>query len=185
MHEYGGYTLLGKQGGSIPSHFTHQFAFHLCGGYARAPAFMAEMRELMEADRTWFINQRSPRHLWGLGAGSEPILETDEMKAAQRYGVSRIAKNPYGTASPAVMAGFLAVDEADGRMDILSDLHTLWTRNECRYDHEGIGFLWRCSPYAPAERVTRVEAIDFSTWMLGLATANPALGFDFFRRHAP
>ncbi len=184
MHSYGEYTLLGKKGGSIPSHFTHQFAFHLCGDYARNPAFMDEMRELREVDRTWFINQRAPAHIWGLGAGSELTLEPDEEKAAQRYGVARLAKNPYGTASPAVMAGFLAVDEVDGQTDILSDLYTLWTRDECRYDYEGIGFLWRCSPYAPKEGVTRVEAIDFSTWMLGLATVHPALGLDFFKRNA-
>ncbi len=184
MHTVGEYTLLGKKGGSIPSHFTHQFAFHLCGTYARDPAFLDEMRELKEADRTWFINQRAPRHIWGLGAGSEPILETDEMKAAQRYGVARLQKNPYGTASPAVMAGFLAVDEADGSNDILADLHTLWARGECRYDHKGVGFLWRCSPYSPKTPVTRVEAIDFSTWMLGLATVHPELGLAFFQRNA-
>lgn len=184
MISYGGYTLLGKAPTqSIPSHFTHQFALYLCGAYAADETYLAEMRELMRADREWFGAREAPPHLWGLGAGSE-IFDDPEKGERQRYGVSRLMKNKAVTASPAIMAGFLPVDGAEGERAILSDLHTLWEREECRYDHQGLGFLWRCPATAPEKRVTRLEGIDFSTWMLGLAAAHPKIGLRFFRDHA-
>jgi len=82
------------------------------------------------------------------------------------------------------MAGFLAVDEDRGRTDILAALEGLWANGHCRYDHAGLSFMWRCAPRAPEQRVTRVEGVDFSTWMLGLAAAHPKLGIEFFQRHA-
>lgn len=182
MADHGDYTLLSKPSGSVPSHFTHQFAFHLCGAYARSPVFLSELRELKAADRRWFADRGAPQGLWGLGAGSELVWDDAAPGAAgQRYGVARLAKNPQMTASPAIMAGFLAVDEADGRVEILRELHGLWGAERCRYELGGLGFLWRCSARDPKAQVSRVEAIDFSTWMLGLASADPRLGLGFFQ----
>lgn len=183
MTDYGELSLLSKPGGSIPSHFTHQFAFHLCGGYAGDPVFLAELDEVMQADRAWFAKAGAPDDLWGLGAGSELMLDGDRQVTGQPYGVARLANNPNMTASPAVMAGFLAVDAAKGQTGILEDLMSLWARDACRYDHEGLEFLWRCSIYNTDLPVNRVEAIDFSTWMLGLATAHPDLGLEFFQTY--
>ena len=183
MADRGGLTLLSKPSGSVPSHFTHQFAFHLCGTYARDPEFLAEMGELMQADRAWFEAAGAPPDLWGLGAGSELVLEPAETEAAQTYGVARLDSNPNATASPAVMAGFLAVDEVMGQYNILRDLKALWDRDACRYSHEDLGFLWRCAIRDTSLAVNRVEAIDFSTWMLGLATAHPDIGLVFFQRN--
>lgn len=183
MLEHDGLTLLGKPTGSVPSHFTHQFAFYLCGAYASDPAFLAELQELMTADRAWFAKAGVRRDLWGLGAGSEPVTRANG-EPGQRYGVARLAKNPEATASPAIMAGFLAVDAAAGRRAILGDLRSLWDARRCRYAHQGLEFLWRCSGREPTQRVTRLEGIDFSTWMLGLATAHPKIGLGFFQRHA-
>ncbi len=184
MSDYDDLTLLGKPTGNVPSHFTHQFAFYLCGAYARDPAFLEELRELREADRRWFAKEGAQPGLWGLGAGSEVVFDEDGKVLKYRYGVSRLGKNPNGTASPAIMAGFLPVDSADGKQETLTELKTLWNDGSCRYEHEGLGFLWRCSPKDTSLRVRRLEAIDFSTWMLGLATAHPEIGLEFFQRHA-
>ncbi len=184
MVSYGGYTLLGKSPTkSIPSHFTHQFGLYLCGAYAADGTYLDEMRELMRADRDWFAKHDIPAHLWGLGAGSE-LFDDPERGERQRYGVSRLMKNEAVTASPAIMAGFLPVEEAAGETAILRQLHTLWIRGECRYTHQGLGFLWRCPAKSPEKRVTRLEGIDFSTWMLGLAAAHPQIGLRFFRENA-
>lgn len=183
MADYGDLTLLSKPSGSIPSHFTHQFAFHLCGDYAEDPVFLDELYEVMQADRAWFAKAGAPDDLWGLGAGSELVLDADQQVTGQPYGVARLQNNPNATASPAVMAGFLAVDASMGATDILEDLMSLWERDACRYDHAGLEFLWRCSIHNTDLRVNRVEAIDFSTWMLGLATAHPDLGLGFFQAH--
>ncbi len=184
MSEYDDLTLLGKPTGKVPSHFTHQFAFYLCGAYARDPAFLEELRELREADRRWFAKDGAEPGLWGLGAGSEVVFDEDGKVLKYRYGVSRLDKNPNGTASPAIMAGFLPVDFADGKRETLNELKALWDNGSCRYQHQGLGFLWRCSPKDTSLRVRRLEAIDFSTWMLGLATAHPEFGLKFFQRHA-
>ncbi len=181
MISYEGFTLLGKAPTqSIPSHFTHQFAMYLCSSYAGNEDYLAEMRELMRADKEWFATHEAPPYLWGLGAGSE-IVDDPETGERQRYGVSRLMKNEPVTASPAIMAGFLAVHESEGQQAILHDLYTLWEREECRYEHQGLGFLWRCPATDPKKRVTRLEGIDFSTWMLGPAASNPKIGLRFFR----
>ncbi|KAB7614408.1 hypothetical protein F9L33_07115 [Amylibacter sp. SFDW26] len=184
MSDYDDLTLLGKPTGNVPSHFTHQFAFYLCGAYARDPAFLEELRELREADRRWFVKDGAQPGLWGLGAGSEVVFDENGEVLKYRYGVSRLGKNPNGTASPAIMAGFLPVDFADGKLETLNELKALWDNGSCRYQHQGLGFLWRCSPKDTSLRVRRLEAIDFSTWMLGLATAHPEIGLAFFQRHA-
>lgn len=184
MADYDDLTLLGKPTGNVPSHFTHQFAFYLCGAYARDPAFLEELKELREADRRWFAKNGTQPGLWGLGAGSEIVFDEDGKVSKHRYGVSRLGKNPNGTASPAIMAGFLPVDLADGKKDSLIELKALWDNESCRYQHQGLGFLWRCAPQDTSLNVRRLEAIDFSTWMLGLATAHPEIGLEFFRRHA-
>ncbi len=184
MSAYENFTLLGKPRGSIPSHFTHQFAFHLCGTYASDPVFLDELEELMAADKLSFAKSGGPEALWGLGAGTELVFNKDDVIVGQRYAVSRLKKNEQGTASPAIMAGFLAVDEDRGRTDILSDLTSLWDAKQCRYVYRGLRFMWRCAPRAPDKRVTRVEGVDFSTWMFGLAAAHPKIGIEFFQRHA-
>lgn len=184
MRDWEDLTLLSKPRGSVPSHFTHQFAFHLCRAYAADPVFLDEMRELMAADRGWFAKMGGPPGLWGLGAGSEQRYDEAGQPKGQGYGVARLGKNPHRTASPAVMAGFLAVDAHDDAQQILTEMHALWQADMCRYAFEGLGFLWRCSTRDPDLLVKRVEGIDFSTMMLGLAAAAPRIGLEFFQRHA-
>lgn len=184
MPKHENFTLIGKPSGNVPSHFTHQFAFYLCGDYARDPAFLAELRELKKADRQWFADAGADAGLWGLGAGSEIVFDQNGGIEKYRYGVARLGSNPNETASPAIMAGFLPVDVTDGEQVILSELKTLWDSGACRYAHETKEFLWRCSAKDPSLQVKRLEAIDFSTWMLGLATVHPDIGLEFFQDYA-
>ncbi|WP_282077872.1 hypothetical protein [Epibacterium ulvae] len=184
MPQHENFTLLGKPSGNVPSHFTHQFAFYLCGDYARDPAFLDELRELKKADRQWFESKGATVGLWGLGAGSEIVFDQHNRIEKYRYGVARLGQNPNETASPAIMAGFLPVDVTDGTQTILAELKALWDTGACRYEHENLEFMWRCSAKDPSLQVKRLEAIDFSTWMLGLATAHPNVGLEFFQDYA-
>jgi len=184
MTEHEDFTLLGKPSGRVPSHFTHQFAFYLCGDYARDPAFLEELRELQKADRQWFESKGTTAGLWGLGAGSEIIFDQENHIEKYGYGVSRLGQNPNETASPAIMAGFLPIEMAEGTQTILAELKALWDTDACRYEHEDLEFMWRCSAKDPSLQVKRLEAIDFSTWMLGLATAHPNVGLEFFQDNA-
>lgn len=200
-------SVLAVNGKRFTSHFTHQFAFYFCGDLASDPAYQAELNELKQADRKWFMQQGEDvfaDHWWGLGAGSEIKFhkKTGKIKYSA-YGVQRIGKNPNHTFSPAIMAGFLPVEyvnldntkrassssssEEDlsrklntGHSDIISDLIMLYENDECRYHFAGLDFLWRCSARDTSLRVRHIEGVDLSTYMLGLAWFDPAVGKKFF-----
>lgn len=208
---FGDLSLLSVNGKNFTSHFTHQFAFYFCGELANDPVFKAELNELKQADKKWFEqagNGQFPKHWWGLGAGSEIKFdkETGQIRYSG-YGVARIGKNPNLTFSPAIMAGFLPVEttrqprlthinsglgsglgsgEESGRghSQIIADLIDLHERQECRYDFAGLDFLWRCTARDTSLRVQHIEGVDLSTYMLGLAWFDPAVGKSFFDDYA-
>ncbi len=192
MAARGDQTLVAKPSGYVPAHFTHQFAYFHCPEIGDQPAFHDELLELAAADRAFFANRRAalpdapfPEALWGHGAGTEVRFDADGRVEDQGYGVARIDENPHDTASPAIMAGFAPLWRSGAPGDPMLDLYRLWQDGTCRYDHAGLGFLWRCSARLPDHGVTRVEAVDFSTYILGLAGRDPALGMDFLRLFGP
>ncbi|MEO1066448.1 MAG: hypothetical protein AAFW47_03620 [Pseudomonadota bacterium] len=209
---FGDLSVLAVGGKRVPSHFTHQFAFYFCGDLAADPTYQSELNELLKADREWFTatgGDQHPDRWWGLGAGSEIKFDkqTGEVKYSA-YGVARIGKNPNGTFSPAIQAGFLPVERvaaptseagvtqistrSSGGVDrapqetssIIGDLMTLYENNECRYHFAGLDFLWRCSTRDPSLRVRHIEGVDLSTYLLGLAWFDPSVGPQFFDDHA-
>lgn len=197
--EFAGRSLLAVNGKNFTSHFTHQFGFYFCGDLANDPVYQAELNEIRLADQKWFEqagNGGFPKHWWGLGAGSEIKFdqETGEIRYSG-YGVARIGKNPNLTFSPAIMAGFIPVENVQypqftainldgqsgkGHSKIIADLIKLHNRNECRYDFAGLDFLWRCTAKDTSLRVQHIEGVDLSTYMLGLAWFDPAIGKAFF-----
>ncbi|MBA4783479.1 MAG: hypothetical protein H2045_09715 [Rhizobiales bacterium] len=185
--DYDGHTVLAVDSREFTSHFNHQFAFFFCGELANDPIYRAELAELMRADQKWFENVGAgalPKRWWGLGAGSE--LKFDPNSGAvlySAYGVAQIDRNPHLTFSPAIMAGFLPVENngaASGNSEIVNDLMALYASDECRYRFAGLDILWRCSARDPKLRVREVEGVDLSTYMLGLAWSDPAVGPQFF-----
>ena len=183
INDYAGFPVIGKRNGFV-SHFTHQFVYNYCNAMSGQGSYREGMRNLADADRAFFKEQSGGQFdpsLWGLGAGSEVKFNPDGTVERTGYGVTRINKNPNNTASPAIMAGFAPLWRAGEEGDPLVDLHDLWTRKVCTYDHQGLGFLWRCSARNPSISVERVEGVDFSTMILGLAGRHPKLGLAFFR----
>ncbi|MEM8848980.1 MAG: hypothetical protein AAGE03_02985 [Pseudomonadota bacterium] len=184
-------TLVAKPSGYIPAHFTHQFAFFHCPEIGDQPAFRAELFELAAADRAFFDARRAeasgtfPAALWGHGAGTEIRFRPDGSLDGQGYGVARVDENPHDAASPAIMAGFAPLWRSGEPGDPMTDLYELWQAETCRYDHAGLGFLWRCSAREPQHAVARVEAVDFSTYVLGLAARDRDLGIGFLRLFGP
>lgn len=184
MIDVEGISVIAKPGGSVTAHFTHQFAYFYCNRFNGQRAYRKEMRELAQADRAHFRNtpvKNVPHFLWGLGAGAEVKFNDDGSVKRTGYGVNNLKKNPHNTASPAIMAGFAAAYRSGEKGDPIVDLQKLWQTNTCRYEHQGLGFLWRCSTRNPDLKVKRVEAVDFSTYILGLAARDRAFGMPFFR----
>ncbi|MEP6355736.1 MAG: hypothetical protein ABJ081_03555 [Hyphomicrobiales bacterium] len=205
--QFGDLSLLSVNGKNFTSHFTHQFGFYFCGELANDPVYKAELNELRQADMKWFEQAGKgsfPKHWWGLGAGSEIKFDQETGKIRYSgYGVARIGRNPNLTFSPAIMAGFLPVENStapsngtsgssplipvkseqgsrNGHSDIIADLIKLHNRDECRYDFAGLDFLWRCTARDTSLRVRHIEGVDLSTYMLGLAWFDPAVGKEFF-----
>lgn len=57
---------------------------------------------------------------------------------------------------------------------INDNLQYLWDNGGCRstkhyWDGTSADFLWRCSLTDPTTKITRVESVDFSTFVLGYA----------------
>lgn len=184
MNDFRGHPVIGKRNGSFIAHFTHLFVYYYCNDINRQGAYRASLRQMAEADRKHFHaneNDLFPKHLWGLGAGAEIKFDENGKVRYSAYGVNHLGKNPNNTASPAIMAGLAPVFNRRDDNDPILDLYKLWKNRTCVYNHEGIEFLWRCSARNTDLKVTRVEAVDFSTYLLGLAGRDPAIGMAFFR----
>ena len=184
VNDYAGFDVIGKPNDGFVSHFTHQFVFNFCNAMSGQEAYRDAMRDLAGADRAYFEEHSGGQFdpsLWGLGAGSEVKFNPDGTVESTAYGVTHIAKNPNDTASPAIIAGFAPLWAPGDEGDPMVDLYDLWSREVCDYDHEELGFLWRCSAREPSIKVERVEAVDFSTMILGLAGRHPNIGLAFFR----
>ena len=184
MNDFQGHPVIGKRNGSFIAHFTHLFVYYYCNDINRQGAYRTSLREMASADRKHFHNDGKdlfPKHLWGLGAGAEIKFDEEGKVQYSAYGVNHLQKNPNNTASPAIMAGLAPVFNRRDEDDPILDLYKLWRDRTCIYEHEGIEFLWRCSARNTDLKVKRVEAVDFSTYLLGLAGRDRAIGLAFFR----
>ena len=208
--EFAGHSVLAVRGKRFTSHFTHQFAYYFCGELGSDEKYRAELNDVMQADKAWFTQnggENHQDHWWGLGAGSEIKFDKEGNIRYSGYGVQKIGKNPNQTFSPAIMAGFLPAEHVKveplkkvsfvddnqqglsnqsvpGHSEIIEDLMKLHNRDECRYQYKGLDFLWRCTAHDPSLKVRAVEGVDFSTYMLGLAWFDPAIGGEFFENYS-
>ena len=193
----GPYRVLSRTSADFVSHFTHQFAFYLCGDLGRDQRYQQSLTGLMAADKAWFTRRlaNAPDRWWGLGAGSALVPDRTRTGPIEAYVASTLREDDDAADvfSPSIMAGFLALDALRAERDpgqpmastTLASLRSLFARQECVYRYHDLEFLWRCSASDPFRRVQFVQGIDFSTYMLGMASLVPEIGLDFFRRYAP
>ncbi|AGH95456.1 hypothetical protein [Pseudobdellovibrio exovorus] len=154
------------------SSFTMQFAYYLCGSINNNPSYVQYFKNAMEADRAWFAQQRiSKSSYWGAGAGEALNF---------KYAANAIGRNPDLIVSPHIIAGFLSESP-----ELVRDLATIYRDKQCVYRKNETEVLWRCSLTQPEQRLNRLQAIDFSSMFLGLATVHPNIGRGFFKSYAP
>ena len=83
--------------------------------------------------------------------------------------------NPYKTFSVPIMAGFLGGTKTEAeRSSINEKLDYLWENEACTYtktyaDGVEAKLMWRCSLVEPMNKLHKIEAIDFSTFITGYA----------------
>lgn len=183
--DYQGISLLTDHPNHFLSHFAIQFSMFLSADVSRSPEYLTYIKNAEKADRLWFQTETGQSRFWGMGAGEVRYKDPKTKKLVKSYKANGIDRNSYLVVSPAIMAGFLPVSP-EGR----GDLTALYREKKCFYNYKSAAYrayplLWRCSmknnlPF------DRLQAIDFSTFVLGLASLEPEInGLEFFSKHAP
>jgi hypothetical protein len=168
---FAGHVVLTDRPGTFLSSFVIQFAYYLCHPFTTSERYRAFMRSAQRADRAWWQQSTEAMdHEWGLGAGSARSVA---------YHADAIRDNPDHIVSPHIVAGFLPVDS-----NSMSDLRThSATIGRAVRAMDGVSgtLLWRYSVSDPVWVPQEVQAIDYSSMMLGVASY--VLGSSFLEEH--
>lgn len=153
------------------SSFTIQFAFYLCSDVSRNPSYVNYLKNAQKMDKDWFSRQAgNPLSLWGSGAG----------EAIRGYEANSVMSNASLIVSPHIVAGFLAESP-----ELIADLSDIYGQKQFVYIHNNKEILWRRSLIQPEKSLRRLQAVDFSTLIFGLATLEPNIRNSFFKTYAP
>jgi len=152
------------------SSFTIQFAYYLCADVSTSSAYVTFLKNAQKADQDWFSKQpNNPLSLWGSGAG----------EAVRGYEANSVMNNATLIVSPHIVAGFMAESPM-----LLNDLLKLYSQKQFVYLHNNKEILWRRSLTSPEKPLSRLQAVDFSTMIFGLASSQPTIRSDFFKKFA-
>ncbi|MFW2384612.1 MAG: hypothetical protein ACN4GG_02165 [Akkermansiaceae bacterium] len=150
------------------SSFALQFPFYLSHAGATDRQYQKFCLAQARADQRAMTKHTNSAELWGCGAGGTPD---------RGYHADSFLNNPTAVVSPHIIAGFLPVyPEAK---DHLLKIY----RESTRRLKTPVGeLLPRFSVDNPAWRAHRIEAIDYSSMIYGLAAIHPDLGMAFFQK---
>jgi hypothetical protein len=163
-----GLTLASEPGHHPLSSFTVQFPFYLTNPGITDPRYKQFVLAQARADHRATTKQTGQSHLWGCGAGGTPD---------RGYRATTFADNPDSIVTPHIIAGFLPVFP-EARKHLLEIY-----RDPARRALTPAGdLLPRFSVTKPAWHATRIEAIDYSSMIFGIAAVHPDLGIPFFRK---
>jgi hypothetical protein len=152
------------------SSFTIQFAYYLCSDVSTNDAYITYLKNAQKMDKDWFVKQPgNPLLLWGSGAG----------EAVRGYEANSVMNNTTLIVSPHIVAGFLAESPS-----LINDLLKIYSQKEFVYTHNGKEILWRRSLTNPDKALSRLQAVDFSTMIFGLASLQPGITSGFFKKFA-
>jgi hypothetical protein len=152
------------------SSFTIQFSYYLCGDVNRSPAYIRYFTNAQKIDQDWFKRQNIKRlGYWGLGAG----------EAVRGYEANSAFNNKSLIVSPHIVSGFMAESP-----QLLNELASLYLDKKLIYIKNNKEILWRRSLAQPEVMLSRLQAVDFSTMIFGLASVQPQIGKDFFKSFA-
>jgi hypothetical protein len=152
------------------SNFTIQFAYYLCGEVNNNSKYIRYFKNALRMDQDWFQRQPVNRAgYWGLGAG----------EAVRGYQANAGNNNPDLIISPQIVSGFMSE-----KPEALSDLTALYDAKIFSYNLNGKEILWRRSLLYPEKSLARLQAVDYSTMLFGLASVQPGIGSEFFKTFA-
>lgn len=148
--------------------FLIQFPFYLSHEGASDPAFAKFVRAQAIADQKASSRWSGVPHYWGNGAGMMPV---------GGYRANVYSENPEQVISPHIIGGFISTNP-----DALGHLLKLYQDPKRTVDSLVGKILPRFSVKHSGWWAPRVEAIDYSSMLFGLAASHSELGMVFFRK---
>ena len=118
------------------------------------------------ADQKASVRRNGVPHYWGHGAGMMP---------GRGYRANVYSQNPEQVISPHIIGGFIPVDSNATR-----HLLKLYQDPKRTADSPVGKIVPRFSVKHPDWQAQRIEAIDYSSMLFGLAASHPKLGMKFF-----
>ena len=182
------YPVLSPSNLRFTSMFTFMFNHNFVHPFSTDQAYQKEMLNAMKADSAWWADRTELEALgkqpyeWGTGAG---VGAPDS-----KYSVDRIClpgnvntdkdQNPNRNVSPHILAGFSPVAPERVRADLLAMYKD--PRDIGKVELEaGKPILWKYS-YADLNwKPNKVEGVDYSCMVFGLAALPQFLGAEFFQ----
>lgn len=162
-----GLTLLGTPWKRPQCSFLVQFPFYMSHVGASDPLYFKYVTAQAMADQRACARRVGFAHYWGCGAGSTP---------SEGYKASNYAQNTDNVISPNIIAGFMPAFPP-AREHLLK----LYRNPVLRIKTSVGDLIPRISFDKPAWRPRRIEGIDYSSMLFGLAAIHPGLGMKFFQ----
>lgn len=146
--------------------FLVQFPLYMCHPCATDSLYRELVVAQAEADQRECAKRFGVAEYWGCGAGGTP---------SGKYRANSYGNNPEGVVSPHIIAGFLPVFPP-AREHLLK----IYRDPKRRVKSPAGDLLPRFSVTQPEWQASRVESIDYSSMLFGLAGIHPRLGTKFF-----
>lgn len=164
--EHGGETLLSDWRKVPHCSFLIQFPFYLTHECASSLGFTKFVKAQAVIDQRVSTSWSGHPSFWGNGAGMMP---------SGGYQANVYSKNPEKVISPHIIAGFISVFP-----NAKAHLLELYQDSKVVVESPVGKLLPRVSLKCPGWRSPRIEAIDYSSMLYGLAADHPKLGMKFF-----
>jgi len=163
-----GLELLCANGKWPQCSFLIQFPYYMCQPCTTDPAYRDFVTAQGKADQRACSKRVGVDEFWGCGAGGMP---------GGGYKANKYSSNEENVVSPHIIAGFMPTYP-------LAREHLLKLfRNPERRIKSSVGYLMpRFSINYLDWRAPRIEAIDYSSMLFGLAGIHPSLGMEFFEQ---
>jgi CubicO group peptidase (beta-lactamase class C family) len=161
-----GIKLLCANGPWVECSFLVQFPLFMCQPCATDPLYHQFALAQAKADQRECFERTRVAEFWGCGAGGTP---------GGKYRASNYRHNPDNIVSPHIIAGFMPVFP-QAREHLLK----LYRDPNRRVQSPAGVLLPRFSVDKPEWRAARIESIDYSSMLFGLAAMHPQLGMRFF-----
>lgn len=171
--EYQGIPLLTDDDSHYLASFTLLFPYYMVNMFSKSPEYKQYLENAYRADQLWASNTGiMESYEWGNGAGN--------CRDSGGYHADSIENNNERIVSPHIISGFLPLNP-NGRNDLLN----LYRNNKGVYQLPSGGkeILWRYSALNTGWESDSIQAIDYSTFLFGLAANDSEIGMEFFRKY--